>query len=414
MDEIIVRSLQQLSQPTTPSPLSLEYFVDHFVFQELAVNKYIWVRMRKYKNGQLPSEWSAKFLESFQPQGQPLHFVAVTANSKQEIEQLIAFRDPRARLLFDAVAQVFLKIVTSRLVVHSEDSTSCWIDCSHREGGGAYFVSCGVRYPTGRKDAALALWENHFLPLCGVCGASSKALVFSNIYTEERAHDTSVFINHMKAFRRFDPLAEDVLIKARVALNPQQAGVQGPASLWAKLWCDILLSAPTTRPISPQSRVIMGKFTELASKLGNLSVIETLQRSALDICQDVGIGEGAYLALALGDPTRLALAGLCGLLRVWRSPFAFLTPIDGIAELDEPSTESFLRATTSRELQEICARVRALKSKAAKSVPPKSTATLDMICSFVDNHLETLATLNSDFEDFQLSVFGHVACLFCL
>ncbi len=169
--------------------------MDHFFSRSLAAKDFIWVKERKYKAQQSESRWFAKFLHRFQEQGKPLRFNVKTANTQSDIAALIA-KHSGAKLATDA--QEFLAIAISRLVVR-EPGMSCWIDCSHRCGGGAYYVSCGIRYDSDKKDAAKTLWTEHFGPLDKVLSAPSKALVFSDVYDIERARDTSVFINHVKA-----------------------------------------------------------------------------------------------------------------------------------------------------------------------------------------------------------------------
>lgn len=62
------------------------------------------------------------------------------------------------------------------------------------------------------RKRAEALWAKHYGVLQAILCAPSKAIVFSDIYDQERAQDTSHFIDPMRNLRSFNPLDRSKLV----------------------------------------------------------------------------------------------------------------------------------------------------------------------------------------------------------
>jgi hypothetical protein len=410
-------------------------FEDQFYGRELAEEEYVWVKKRIY--GEDKAMWSVKFLKQYQPLGEPLCFIELVGETLEMLESSLTARCDVPSLTLEGLhadEEPFLSITTSRLLVSSpEDDTHCWIDSSCRTGGASYYVSCGMRYTI--KERAVALWTKHFGQLgAGVLGAPSKALVFAaNIYAPERSADASYFIDPCKNLRSFNPLTDTALV---LRLGDDVA-------TWAKAWCEALRTDSDVTNTTRQQQ-LLEQFSLLANVLQQWSALDLLRLSPLELCSrllsaTVATATAAATTTttttttsttssswsssittptkactlgqysALPDEKRLPLAGVCGLMRVWRLYFAFQQPFESIAGLTREEVLRFLCSTTATEMCSLNARLCTLVEQAKVPVP-----LLQQIVDYIEQNMPFYGDLKRDFVRFQYAVIGLAPFVLCL
>jgi hypothetical protein len=195
-------------------------------------------------------------------------------------------------------------------VSSADQTTHCYSTC--RTGGRSYYVTCGMRFRDGDRgrDDAVQLWSDP-LDAASSLGAPSKALVFSNIYSAERESDTVNIITPGKTFRHLNPLARGGLV--------MRTG--GRESDWTRAWCEHFRTSTRVLDRGRQD-ALLEEWTKLAARgLADLPALDLLHTSPMQLC-----ARALNSTVSLDDfrtlpvDTQLALAGLCGLTRVWRIP----------------------------------------------------------------------------------------------
>lgn len=382
-------------------------FEERFFGRALAENKAVWIKERRFtttgQQQQWAPEWSAKLLVDSQPRGQPLRFTLITDESKEGIvEKLVQKLGP----LRPAEAQLdqYLSLTITRVLVSSVDKTTqCWIDSTCRTGGRSYYVTCGLRFREDRREDAVQLWSDHFGPLdeARALGAPSKVVVFSNIYSYERESDTVNIITPGKTFRHLNPLARGGLV-----LRTGGCGVN-----WAHAWCEYFRTSTKGHVLDrARQHELLEAFAALATHgLANLTALELLHLSPLQLCARVLQTPAATVSLDhLPADTQLALAGLCGLLRVWRMDFYFQRPLNTLGSLQGPALDRFLSSITTAEICAITADLDTLL------LEPSAPASLQMISDHISTHVDFQYTLNRTFCAFQRAVLGSSPYIFTL
>jgi hypothetical protein len=412
---------------------------NHYVW--IKERKVIAQPISKLRDSPPASAWSIKLLSRFQPQGLPLSFVAFVGDElKTVLAQAKDLLPPGLHGYHVGDLQPFLCLKTSRLCVDQEGDasgvkTTCWIDSTcDKEAQLPYNVSCGMRYTN--RARAVKLWKRNFGPLAGsILGVPSKALVFSGIYAHASEADQSHFAHPSLGYRSVNPLAIPVPPEDSVVL------LDDNITRWAEAWCKRLRHGPpqgfehfALSDMECQS-MLLEKLVAVARRVQQFQLTpERLMRlGPVGICAlalstppsshdkpsedvagvgvGVGVGVGgditsatrSWLAAAAGDYThqppppppaelvqaidrnyrqldsdqQLTLAGLCGLLHVWRSPQVFLTEFEKTRVLAEEDVSRFCTSTTSCEMLYLRSYLEALEH--SRALIPAHQTLLDHI-----------------------------------
>lgn len=436
IDEIIVASLQALRDDAS-SPFHLVEMEDIYYGQEMAENHDIWVKERKWikrttigmSDGS--HSWSIERPASCEPQDgwSQLHqttsyveFHGADLNSLIDHHTLPTTLSQRLHQPLEP----FMTLRTTRLSVDkicptTNTTTTCWIESTCDSGRDCipYYVSCGMCYTN--RSHAVEVWQHHFgWPLHPFClrlfSVSNLALVFSGFAGGAAPADTLHIANPSLGFRAVNPLVSiGRIIDSPVLLSTDVGG-------WARMWCARLKMGPPISgaemfpvPDLQRQSALLDQLIKVADFVQrfHLAPLQLLRLSPAHVCHLVLHGIFTSDLLSENDITqlcrtydslansnkRLALAGFCGLLHVWRPVAVFQQTLECYWPLNKADFERFVAGTTAREMHSIRALLET--TPLAKQTPTHS----DMLVHIRQN-AAFQSKLEHDFQSFQSMTMG--------
>lgn len=421
-----VDNLDELLLKLTDFParkLKKQQHHDYFYCKELTEeDDHIWIKKRSQSSSDGSTSidtWSVKFFPGYHSQDLkvevftgPLEALAANQRLLSMLGKFELDAEDASQFLLslaDGKAAPFLHLYTQRMFVErrEEDNsiTACWIDSTTeiadvpRDGdseegsydfvnehpyAGMFYVSCGMRYTT--QDRAEALWAQTFGPsILPWMHAPSKALVFAELHARE-CKVGDYFLSPVRTLRPQSPFCPS-----------------SPLSF-------VSLRDWSVQYVELQTGSFSECFSLLLSRLDGIDIPAVLSLPPAEFCVLLMSSHDSKNFTRrdfekLETTLQQALAGLYGLLHLWRMPSYLHRPLPTLLALDEPHRTALAKQLTLSDIYVLRGQLQShtyLAGMGEGRLLPEATALQQLI----DALAPLLYAMRLSFRDFQNQAFS--------